>query len=239
MTKFTENYRIKLFADGADLATIRDLNSNPLVSGFTTNPTLMRKAGVVDYLEFAKNVIDEVGPKPISLEVFADDTESMREQALRISKLGSNVYVKIPITTTRGEPTSKLTKELSQDGVSLNITAIFTRKQVEDTVEALVGGAPSVVSVFAGRIADCGIDPVPLMTDFSKLTSTHPEIELLWASPREILNLVQAEHCGADIITMTSDLWAKINGLGKSLETFSLETVEMFYMDAVATKYSL
>ena len=231
--------RIKLYADGADKAAILKLNENPVVSGFTTNPTLMRKAGVVDYASFAHEIAELVFPKPISLEVFSDDLDEMERQARKISGFGENVYVKIPITNTKGISTSSLSRKLSEGGSKLNITAIFTEQQVIETISSVANGAPSVVSVFAGRIADAGIDPVPMMEKFARETSKHSGIELLWASPREILNLVQADSSGCDIITMTPDLFAKLSSLGKDLAEFSLDTVKMFYDDAVASGFTL
>ena len=231
--------KIKMYADGANLAEISKLNSDAQVSGFTTNPTLMRRAGITDYLGFAQAVVDIVSPKPISLEVFSDTIDEMERQALRLQSIGPNVYVKIPVTNTKGESTAQLVKNLSSSGVQLNVTAIFTTKQVEQVVEALSNGAPSVVSVFAGRIADAGIDPVPLMTSYAAEISRHAGMELLWASPREILNLVQANDSGCQIITMTPDLFGKIKNLGKPLDGFSLETVQMFYDDATSSGFKL
>jgi transaldolase len=231
--------RIKMYADGADLEAIRRLNSDPNVSGFTTNPTLMRKAKITDYLVFAQEVSELVFPKSISLEVFSDTIDEMREQAVKLREIGDNVYVKIPVTNTQGEKTTDLVHELSQLGVKLNVTAIFTDDQVLDVASALEGGAPSIVSVFAGRIADAGIDPVPLMTKYANQISKLDGMELLWASPREILNLVQANDAGCDIITMSPELFEKIPNLGKSLDSFSLETVKMFFDDAVASGYKI
>lgn len=236
---FVANLSINMFADGADLSEIEKLNKNPLVSGFTTNPTLMRKSGVSDYISFATSAAEMVYPKPISLEVFADDFKEMEIQARLIKSISENVYVKIPITNTRGQSSTGLISTLSKDGIKLNVTAIFTEQQVVECCEAVDTGAASVISVFAGRIADAGVDPVPLMTKFATSVHQIPGAELLWASPREILNLVQADSCGADIITMTSDLWSKISSLGKSLEEFSLDTVKMFYDDACASGFTL
>ena len=236
---FVANLRIKMFADGADLSEIEKLNNNSLVSGFTTNPTLMRKSGVSDYVAFATRAAEMVYPKPISLEVFADDFKEMDTQARLIKSISDNVYVKIPITNTRGQSSIDLVQTLSKDGIKLNITAIFTEQQVMECCEAVNTGADSVISVFAGRIADAGVDPVPLMTKFASTVHEVTGAELLWASPREILNLVQANNCGADVITMTSDLWNKIPSLGKSLEEFSLDTVKMFFDDASASGFTL
>lgn len=230
---------IKMYADGADKSAILSLNEDPNVQGFTTNPTLMRKAGVKDYVAFCREIADLVGPKPISFEVFSDDILEMESQARVIQNFGSNVYVKIPITNTKGESTAKISRSLSQSGVKLNVTAIFTESQVAETIKSLEGGAPSVISVFAGRIADAGVDPVPMMKNFAIETSKHTQMELLWASPREILNLVQAESVGCDIITMTPELFAKIPSLGKDLSEFSLDTVRMFYTDAVSSGFKL
>jgi transaldolase len=233
------NISLRLYADGADIVAISELNKNPLVSGFTTNPTLMKKAGITDYLAFAKEVVALVSPKPVSLEVFADDFENMRRQALLISEIGENVYVKIPITNTKQDSSIPLIADLAKSGVKLNVTAIFTDRQVEETVSALSGGPASVVSVFAGRIADAGVDPVPAMARYSEITKAEKDMELLWASPREILNLIQASETGCDIITMTPDLWGKISSLGKSLDQFSLESVQMFDTDAKASGFVL
>ena len=228
---------IKLFADGASIDDIRGHNQNPLVSGFTTNPTLMRKAGVKDYIEFAREVVSLVHPKPVSLEVFAAEFDEMQRQALAIKALGSNVFVKIPITNARGESSIPLIRELSASGTQVNVTAIFTEKQVFEAAEAVKGGPAGVISVFAGRIADSGVDPVPLMKRYASELSALPTVELLWASPREVLNVIQAAEVGCDIITMTSDLWSKLSALGKPLERFSLETVQMFDDDAKASRF--
>lgn len=232
-------FRIKMFADGANLEELRVFAGNPLVAGFTTNPTLMRKAGIQDYVEFSRHAIETVYPKPISFEVFSDDLQEMKEQARIISMWGSNVYVKIPVTNTSGISTNSIITQLSSEGIKLNVTAIFTTPQVEGIVDSMTIGVPSVISVFAGRIADTGIDPIPIMTRSRQIMSRNPDAELLWASPRELLNLVQADQIGCDIITMTSDLWQKVPGLGKDLSNFSLETVRMFFDDAVASKFSI
>ena len=229
--------QIKMFADGADLNEIRRMKSNPLVSGFTTNPTLMRAAGVLDFMSFAKDAIKLVHPLPISLEIFADDHDQMIIQAKKIQSLGQNVYVKIPISNSKGKSTSEVIRMLSNEGVNLNITAVFSLKQIDSVLENISKTTPCVISVFAGRIADTGTDPVPLMRAARNLIPVNQSTELLWASPREILNLVQAQECGCDIITMTPDLWNKVNLLGKDLETFSLETVQMFFQDALESKF--
>jgi transaldolase len=232
--------RIKIFADGASLPSILALAQDPRIAGFTTNPTLMRKDGVSDYRAFAKEVLRHVRQQPISFEVFADEFADMRRQAAEIATWGENVYVKIPITNTRGESAIPLVRELAAGGVKLNVTAICTLEQVQETARALAGGAPSVVSVFAGRIADTGRDPVPLMqAALASCRGADPRIELLWASPRELLNLIQAAEVGCDIITVTPDLLKKLELVGKDLAQFSLETVQMFFRDAQAAGYKL
>jgi transaldolase len=230
---------IKVFADGADLAGMLEYAANPLIKGFTTNPTLMRQAGVEDYELFTKQVLAQITDRPISFEVFSDEFDEMRRQARRLAALGANVVVKIPVTNTRAEPATALIHDLAHDGIPLNVTAVMTVAQVSDVAAALTGGAPSIVSVFAGRIADTGRDPIPLMCDALALTAPHATMELLWASPREILNVVQADAMGCDIITVTHDLLRKLTGLGKDLDRFSLETVQMFARDAAAAGYQL
>jgi transaldolase len=231
---------IKIFADGASLASMLESARDPRIAGFTTNPTLMRKAGVADYRAFAHQVLAEISDKPISFEVFADDTENMRRQAKEIATWGANVYVKIPVTNTKGAPSTELIRELSAGGVKLNVTAICTLEQVREVAGALAGGAPSVVSVFAGRIADTGRDPIPLMREALGICrAADRRIELLWASPREALNIAQAAGIGCDIITCTPDLLAKLALQGKDLGAFSLETVQMFHRDAEAAGYKL
>jgi transaldolase len=240
VTNSSLNDRIKIFADGASLPAMLESAKNPRISGFTTNPTLMRKAGVTDYRAFARDALAEIRDKPISFEVFADDFAEMRRQALDIATWGDNVYVKIPITTTGRESCVSLVRELSHSGVKLNVTAICTLEQVSETAQALRGGAPSVVSVFAGRIADTGRDPIPLMREALSLCRTADRsIELLWASPREVLNIVHAAEVGCDIITVTTDLLKKMDLFGKDLADFSLETVEMFHRDAKSAGYEL
>jgi transaldolase len=229
----------KLFADGADLDRIIRLASDPRIAGFTTNPTLMWKAGLTDYAEFARRLLEQITTKPISFEVFADDEAEMRRQARLIATWGPNVYVKIPITTTKGESMAPLVRELSEDGVQVNITALFTTAQVELIAAAVADGAPSYVSVFAGRIADAGVDPRPIMARSVDILTDAPRAELIWASPREVLNVVQADEVGCHIITMTHDLLAKVECLGKDLEQFSLETVQMFHRDAAAAGFTL
>ena len=231
--------QVQIFADGADIEGIRNLRSNPLIKGFTTNPTLMKQAGIKDYLKFSKEVIEVIDGLPISLEVFSDDFSEMKTQALKLSALGSNVNVKIPITNTKSEPSGKLVSELAKEGVSLNVTALFTLKQVSDTVSALQGSRKSYISVFAGRIADAGVDPMPIMEGALQLMRSEKQLELIWASPREVLNIVQADQIGCHVITVTHDLLKKLSGLGKDLTQFSLETVAMFANDAKNAGYTL
>jgi transaldolase len=229
----------KIFADGADLDGILKLADDPLIKGFTTNPTLMRKAGLTDYAEFAGRLLERITAKPISFEVFADDEAEIRRQALTLARWGANVYVKVPVTTTSGESLAPLVRELSESGVQVNVTALFTTAQVELITEAVKDGAPSCVSVFAGRIADAGVDPLPIMARSVDILAAAPRSELIWASPREILNLVQADQVGCHIITMTHDLLPKVKSLGKDLDQFSLETVQMFHRDASAAGFTL
>lgn len=230
---------IKLFADGADIDNIRALHRNPSIRGFTTNPTLMRKAGVTSYEDFARKVLQEVPDKPVSFEVFADDLPTMAAQARVIASWGNNVNVKVPITTTSGNFTGPIIEQLSADGVQLNITAVFSTTQVASVVAALAADVPAIISVFAGRIADTGRDPVPLMKQCVEIMSKRPKAELLWASPRELLNIFQADQAGCHIITATPDLLTKLSSVGKSLEAFSLETVKMFHTDAEAANYAI
>jgi transaldolase len=236
---------IKIFADGASLASMREAARDPRIAGFTTNPTLMRKAGVADYRAFAKEVLAAIRDKPISFEVFADDVDGMRQQARELASWGDNVYVKVPVTNTLGAPMTDLIRELAAARVKLNVTAICTLEQVREVATALAGGAPSVISVFAGRIADTCRDPIPLMREALGIcraadrASGARGIELLWASPREVLNIAQAAEIGCDIITVTPDLLAKLALHGKELAVFSLETVQMFYRDAQAAGYKL
>ena len=231
--------RVKLFADGADLGGILKMYANPLIRGFTTNPTLMRKAGVDDYEAFARKVLAAVPDRPVSLEVFADDFAEMIRQAGIIASWGSNVNVKIPVTNTRREFSGPVIRELSEAGVTLNVTAIQTLEQVRRVAEALAPSAPAIVSVFAGRVADTGVDPVPLMREAVKILAARPRAELLWASPRELLNIFQADEVGCHIITATNDILAKLPLVGKALDDYSLETVEMFRRDALAAGYAI
>ncbi len=232
--------KIQIYADGADKAGILDLYAKPYIKGLTTNPTLMKKAGITDYEAFARDILQTVTAKPISLEVFADDFPEMKRQALKIAGWGKNVYVKIPITNTRAESAAPLIKELAAEGVKLNITAILTLAQVRAVAAVLNPAVPSVVSIFAGRIADTGVDPMPLMRESRQLLAGQPKAELLWASVREVLNIVQAEQCGCDIVTVTHDILAKAaKQLGMDLTALSLDTVKMFANDATAAGYKL
>lgn len=233
------NFNIKIFADGASIPGMLEMMRNPLISGFTTNPTLMKKAGIRDYEAFAREVLANITTLPISFEVFSDTPDEMQRQALLISSWAENVYVKIPSTNTKGEPTTPVIANLAQEGVKLNITAMTTPAQVAALLPALADGPPAIASVFAGRIADSGRDPVPLMMECLRVLSNCPNVELLWASPREIFNLVQAEETGCHIITMTNDLIAKIPLIGKDLDQYALDTVRMFAKDAESAGYQL
>ncbi len=231
--------KVRIFGDGADLASIQELSQKPFIKGFTTNPTLMRKAGVRDYQEFALQVLRLIPDRPVSFEVLADDADTMEAQARQIATWGSNVYVKIPVTNTRRERMYPLVRRLSQDGIQINVTALLTLEQVREVTRALRGGAPSNVSIFAGRIADTGRDPVPLMTEAVSILRDNPQSELIWASPRELLNIYHAEQCGCQIITVSNDILQKLHLVGKDLHDYSLETVKMFYDDGVKSGYAL
>lgn len=232
-------FSIKLFADGADRDSIVNRYQDPLISGFTTNPTLMKKSGITDYEKFAKDVLSVVKDKPISFEVFSDELAEMREQALVIASWGKNVNVKVPITNTRGDSTAPIIRDLSKSGVILNVTAMTTFEQVRLVAPILADGAGGICSVFAGRIADTGVDPLPIMQRCMDLIANLSGVELLWASPREIFNLVQAEQIGCHIITLTEDILKKLPILDKPLEQMSLETVEMFYKDAQSSGFKI
>jgi transaldolase len=234
-----ESLSVKIFADGANREAIVALARNPLIKGFTTNPTLMRQAGVADYEEFAREVLDVVNDRPFSLEVFSDDFDEMAEQARRIAKWGENVYVKIPVTNTHGEASVALIRDLVAEGIKLNVTALMTTRQVRTVADALADAASSFVSVFAGRIADAGVDPIPLMAASVEILSAFPGLELIWASPREVLNILQADAVGCHVITVTHELLGKIGGIGRDLDDFSLATVRMFRDDAVAAGYHI
>jgi transaldolase len=231
--------RTKIFADGADLDGIRTASANPLVKGFTTNPTLMRKAGIADYEKFAKEVLSEVTALPISFEVFSDEFHEMERQARLIASWGSNVFVKIPVTNTEGQPTTELVKRLSLEGIQLNVTALLTTQQVREVCSALTPHVPVFVSLFAGRIADAGQDPVASVVDALSILGAHPGSELIWASPREIYNLIQADELGCHVITLTNELIGKMSNLGRDLADYSLDTVQMFRRDAIAAGYRL
>lgn len=233
------SFKTKIFADGADLGGMLEMYKNPLISGFTTNPTLMRKAGISDYPAFAKEVVDAIPDRPISFEVFSDDLEEMEKQANMIASWGDNVYVKIPITNTQRVSTAPLIGRLSAAGIKVNVTALMTNDQTREVLPSLIGGPASNVSIFAGRVADTGIDPLPLMIEAVELLRPYPHIELIWASPREVFNLRQADNIGCQIITMTNDLIKKIALFGKDLDQYSLETVEMFDRDAKAAGFTI
>jgi transaldolase len=231
--------RVKIFADGPDLSDLSKLLAQPYIRGVTTNPTLLRKAGVADYEAFGREMLATVRHLPVSFEVIADDFVEMERQAHKIAGWGDNVYVKIPVTNTRGQSSAELVRRLSRAGVKVNVTAMLTLAQIAGMVEMLDGGAPGIVSLFAGRVADTGRDPVPVIADAVRLLEAHPGIELLWASPRELLNLFQAEAAGCHIITMTADLLDKLQLIGKDLAAYSAETVAMFYGDARRAGYEL
>jgi transaldolase len=235
----TTNLKVKLFADGADLAGIKEMYANPMIKGFTTNPTLMRKAGIQDYKAFAHQVLEAIPDRPISLEVFADDFDEMERQALEIASWGKNVSVKIPVTNTRKEFAGPLIERLSKAGVALNVTALTTLDQVRNVTARLASEVPAIISVFAGRIADTGRDPVPLMAEAVRIMRDKPKSELIWASPRELLNIFQADSVGCHIITATNDILKKLSLVDKDLDQYSLETVQMFYKDAQAAGYKI
>ncbi len=230
---------VKIFADGADLEGILELADRPEIAGFTTNPTLMRQSGVTDYEGFARKLLEQIADRPVSFEVFADEHDEMLRQARLIASWGSNVYVKIPVTDTRGTSTAAVARELADSGVHLNVTALMTLRQVEVVTSALAGGPPAVISVFAGRVADTGRDPIPLMSAALEAMAPYPELELLWASPREILNVRQADDLGVHIITVTHDLLKKLGLFGRDLDVFSLDTVRMFHNDAATAGFLL
>jgi transaldolase len=234
-----EKLTIKIFADGADLEGMKEVASNPLIKGFTTNPTLMRAAGVTDYKAFALDVLKAIPDRPVSFEVFADDFPTMEGQAREIASWGGNVYVKVPVTNTKGDFCGPLIATLSRAGIKLNVTAVFTHEQVGKIAAALAEDTPAVVSVFAGRIADTGRDPVPHMHEALRLLKDRPKAELLWASPRELLNIFQADEIGCHIITVTNDVFKKLSLVGKDMAAYSRETVTMFYRDAASARFSI
>ncbi|HHJ4913924.1 TPA: transaldolase [Streptococcus pyogenes] len=235
----TKKLNVKVFSDGAVLETmLKDLQTG-LVTGFTTNPSLMKKAGISSYIGFAKEVLAKITDYPVSFEVFADDLASMEKEAEKIASLGDNVYVKIPVTTSTGESTCPLIQKLSAKGIKLNVTAIFTIEQTQAVVDHLTAGVPAIVSVFAGRIADTGVDPMPIMEEALRICRQKEGVELLWASPRETYNIYQADQLGVDIITCTTDLIAKLSLQGKDLEDYSLETVQMFLKDSTSLGFKI
>lgn len=237
--KTLQDLKVKLFADGADKAGMLEMYRKPFVKGFTTNPTLMRKAGITDYRGFAHEILTTIPDRPISFEVFSDEFDEMERQAREIATWGANVYVKIPITNTRRETAYELVRSLSHDGVKVNVTAMMTLDQVRAIADALRGGAPSNVSVFAGRIADTGRDPMPIMAESVRILADVPGAELIWASPRELLNVFQADQIGCHIITATNDILKKLDLIGRDLADYSLDTVKMFFNDAAQAGFRL
>jgi transaldolase len=233
------NLAVKIFADGADRSGMLELYKNPAIKGFTTNPTLMRNAGINDYEAFARNILNAIPDRPISLEVFSDDFAEMETQARRIASWGENVYVKVPVTNTQGESAIGLVRALARAGVKQNVTALMTLAQVRDVSAALGSGPAACISVFAGRIADTGRDPVPMMAAAVQLLAMYPQIELIWASPRELLNIIHADQVGCHIITVTHDLLKKLSLVGKDLNEYSLDTVKMFHNDATKAGFKL
>ena len=234
-----KSLKVKIFADGADLQSMKTLYANPVVKGFTTNPTLMKQAGVTNYRDFAHKVLAAIPDRPVSFEVFADEFDEMERQALEIASWGKNVNVKIPVTNTKREFCGPLVSRLSKRGVQCNVTAVFTLDQVQRITAALSPDTPAIISVFAGRIADSGIDPVPLMAEAARIMKSRPKAELLWASPRELLNVIQADQVGCGIITVTNDIIKKLALIGKDQELYSLETVKMFHSDATAAGFTI
>lgn len=237
--KTVEELKVKIFADGADKAGMLEMYSKPFVKGLTTNPTLMKKAGIADYRAFCKDILATIKDKSLSFEVFSDDFSEMERQALEIASWGDNVYVKIPVTNTKQEVCYGLVKKLASQKVKLNVTAIMTLEQVKDVVAVLDPSVPSYVSVFAGRVADTGLDPVPMMAKAVEILKAAPAAELIWASPRELLNIFQADEIGCHIITVTNDILKKLSLVGYNLDEYSLDTVKMFYKDAVEAGYKL
>jgi transaldolase len=232
--------KVKIYADGANLSDMLAYYSNgSMVTGFTTNPTLMRKAGITDYEAFAKEVLARISDLPVSFEVFSDELSEMERQARMIASWGANVYVKIPVTNTKGVSTARVMRSLSSSGVQVNVTAVFTIPQVKEIIGSLAADTPSIISIFAGRIANAGVDPMPIMKKAVELAKPLPKCEILWASPREALNVLQAEECGCHIITVTPDILATLKTFGKDLGEYSLETVQMFYRDAQSAGYTL
>ena len=239
MLKSVDELKIKIFADGADLSSMLEMNGKSYIQGLTTNPTLMRKAGITDYVSFAKSVLQEITDKPISFEVFSDELSEMMRQGIEIASWGKNVYVKIPITTTLGESTAPVIEYLTSNGVKVNVTALMTLDQVRHVSEVLDSSIPSYVSIFAGRIADTGRNPIPIMKEAIDSLKKLSLCELIWASPRELLNVIQAEEIGCHVITATQDILKKLELVGYDLNSYSLDTVKMFNRDAVEAGYSL
>ncbi len=237
--KNVDELNVKIFADGADKQGMLEMYAKPFVKGLTTNPTLMKKAGITDYRAFCKDILTSINDKPLSFEVFSDDFEEMERQALEIASWGSNVYVKIPVTNTKQQNCYALVKKLAAQKVKLNVTALMTLTQVRDVVASLEPDVPSYVSVFAGRIADTGVDPLPLMKAAVEQLKLAPASELIWASPRELLNIFQADEIGCQVITVTNDILKKLSLVGYDLDSYSLDTVKMFYADAVAAGFKL
>ena len=237
--KRVEDLKVQIFADGADKAGMLEMYAKPYIKGLTTNPTLMKKAGITDYRAFCKDILTQIKDKPLSFEVFSDDFDEMERQAMEIASWGDNVYVKIPVTNTKRETCYALVKKLGAKGVKMNVTAIMTLTQVRDVVAALNPTVPSYVSVFAGRIADTGCDPLPMMAAAVEMLKVAPAAELIWASPRELLNIFQADDIGCQVITVTNDILKKLTLVGYGLEEYSLDTVKMFYADATAAAYKL
>lgn len=234
-----EDLKVAIYADGADLHGMLEMYKKGYIKGFTTNPSLMKKAGVKSYAEFVKEAVSEIPDRPISFEVFSDDFEVMKAEALALSQYGKQVFVKIPVTNTKGESSIPLISALSKEGVQLNVTAVFTVEQAERIVDTFAEGTENIVSLFAGRIADTGVDPEPVMQKTAKLCGQKPGTKSLWASCREVFNIVQADRCGVDIITVTNDILAKLTNLGKDLDEFSLETVQMFERDGRGLGFSI
>ena len=237
--KKVEDLKVKIFADGADKAGMLEMYEKPFIKGLTTNPTLMKKAGITDYRAFCKDILSSIKDKPLSFEVFSDDFSEMERQALEIASWGQNVYVKIPVTNTRQQTCYGLVKRLASQKVKLNVTALMTLDQVKNVVASLDPNVPSYVSVFAGRVADTGFDPVPMMSDSVEILKAAPASELIWASPRELLNIFQADDIGCHVITVTNDILKKLSLVGYDLDEYSLDTVKMFYKDAVEAGFKL
>jgi transaldolase len=233
------DFQVKIFADGADINGMLEMYHAGFVSGFTTNPTLMKKAGVIDYERFAREAVQAIPHLPLSFEVFSDDFDTMEKEARKIGSWADNVYIKIPVTNSKGESSARLIKKLSAEGFKLNITAMLTLEQVEQVLKDLTPGVGAYISVFAGRIADTGISPIPIMQKVAKMCHDVAKVDSLWASTRELLNIFQAQECGVDIITVTNDILKKVSNIGKDLTQLSLETVQMFYNDAQSLGYKI